>query len=357
MKSGRPSGILEQTISLLREGIRNGRWLGDLPGVCVLAKQLEVSPGTVQSALKRLEKERLLKRRGKGRRREIPIHAVNPTRTGLRVGLLLDETYRSDITSTLHIMDRIQIALEKIEHRPFFATDTMKSLGHTPEHILAMIQETPADLWIVWKAERPVLEALARHTEKPILAIGGSPHDLQLDSFTICTRNAIESSIRSLTRMGHKRIVLVIPPSHNVATSRVRSTFLEALHKAGIVAGPYHVPTFGYDRDGFEKLLKSLFKLTPPTAMIVADARQVVAIHSFLSSRGLSSKELALIVMHPEWPLDWMKPRPGYFKIAYDEYVTRAIQWTDACARGHTDHTHTPIEAKFVPGEFRTKDS
>ena len=56
----RKVSIAEQTAEHLREGIRSGRWAGELPGVLRLAADLEVSKGAVRDALHLLEGEGLL---------------------------------------------------------------------------------------------------------------------------------------------------------------------------------------------------------------------------------------------------------------------------------------------------------
>ena len=52
--------IVEQTAAHLREGIRTGRWRGELPGVLRLATECDVSKDAIRDALRLLEAEGLV---------------------------------------------------------------------------------------------------------------------------------------------------------------------------------------------------------------------------------------------------------------------------------------------------------
>jgi DNA-binding transcriptional MocR family regulator len=66
MPTFRTFTVPQQVAEHLREGILGGRWVDTMPGRDQLAEELEVSPRSVQEALKILEKEGLLIPQGPG---------------------------------------------------------------------------------------------------------------------------------------------------------------------------------------------------------------------------------------------------------------------------------------------------
>lgn len=60
MRPIRKLSIAEQTAEHMREGIRSGRWRGELPGVLLLAKACDVSKDAMRDAMRILEAEGLI---------------------------------------------------------------------------------------------------------------------------------------------------------------------------------------------------------------------------------------------------------------------------------------------------------
>lgn len=60
MKTFRRLSIAQQTAQHLRDGIRQGRWKGRLPGVVRLSQELGVSTHTLRASLRLIEKEGLV---------------------------------------------------------------------------------------------------------------------------------------------------------------------------------------------------------------------------------------------------------------------------------------------------------
>lgn len=63
--------VTAQVAQALRDGLRQGRWQGSMPGRNRLAAELGVNHKTVKSALGILEREGLLEAHGPGRKRSI----------------------------------------------------------------------------------------------------------------------------------------------------------------------------------------------------------------------------------------------------------------------------------------------
>ena len=76
--------VAEQTAGHLRQALQAGRWADGLPGVLRLAAELQVSKKAVRTALLMLEKEGVLRGRGRSRGR-MPAGAGSATFYGWHI--------------------------------------------------------------------------------------------------------------------------------------------------------------------------------------------------------------------------------------------------------------------------------
>lgn len=100
----------ERVAEHLREGIREGRWSGRLPGVPHLAAELDVGRHTIRRALRLMEAEGLLGGRGSGRSREIAASLVTAATSPLRVAILRHDPRLTDNAHTSMILSEIMAA-------------------------------------------------------------------------------------------------------------------------------------------------------------------------------------------------------------------------------------------------------
>ena len=179
MRPIRRVSILDQTAEHLREGIRTGRWRGELPGVLRLAAECDVSKGAMRGALRLLEKEGLLSAGRAGGRRTVLAGREGAPATGtrakartLRIAILLNDPLEKESSPMHHILRDIQRGLEAAGHAVAFAPKPQVALRFDPARIARMVAATPADVWIVVGAPLPVIEFFAAQP-LPVIAIGG----------------------------------------------------------------------------------------------------------------------------------------------------------------------------------------
>ena len=88
--------------------------------------------------------------------------------------------------------------------------------------------------------------------------------------------SAIESAASHLLRLGHRRIVWICSAYNRKPTLGASArAFANALAASGIIADDYHLPDFQNSPQGLEELLRKLFHMTPPTALMLADPLHV----------------------------------------------------------------------------------
>jgi DNA-binding LacI/PurR family transcriptional regulator len=91
-----------------------------------------------------------------------------------------------------------------------------------------------------------------------------------------------------------------------------------------------------------------LFKITPPTALILEEASLLYAAQQFLQSRGLRVPEdVSLICTDNDPHFSWCKPSIAHIHWDKRPVVRRVVKWAANISRGKND-----ISQKLTPAEF-----
>lgn len=348
----RLQSLVEQAAARLREGFSSGRWSGQLPGVLRLAGELGVSKGTVRKALFQLEAEGLLKDCGAGKHREIVTRRTKRVvRTMLRVAILLSEPLEGDNAQAQYLLLSIKRTIEAAGHVCFFADKALYQLGHKCSRVARLVKAAKADAWIVFGGSREVLEWFAA---QPILvfALGGRYHGLPIAGSSTNGEAQLDEAVRVLAELGHRRIVLICPSSWRQPTPGPAVTsYLAALNAHGISATDYNLPQWDETANGLEALLKSLFRLTPPTALLLADPIYCVASLAFLAVRGIQvPRDLSLVSLSSDPIFAWRRPALTHFIREPQKHVNRIARWVGAVACGTPDLKQESHILDFDPG-------
>ncbi|BCU75847.1 substrate-binding domain-containing protein [Luteolibacter sp. LG18] len=345
--------LVDQTALHLQQGIEAGRWRGPLPGVVRLAGELGVSKDTAEAALVALEARGWIVSRGRGRRREVVADRSPETlHRSLRIGMLL----RDDLPKSPAYMQELCLKLvhdlEALGHQPVLAPKSIGDLGLDPARVGRMVAKFRADAWIISGAPPDVLDGF-HHRGLPFLSLGGHVSSYPMASASISSAKAVDATVDHLIDLGHRRIVLVcLPDWVRPVPGPMVSHFFRKLQAAGLPASEYNAPFHETTPEGFGKLLESLFRLTPPTALIVPHMHYAFAAMSFLASRGLSvPRDVSLVVRSPDPAFDWVRPHIAHFHYPVDALFRRILRWVDACSKGLPDHESLAVDAVLVPGE------
>lgn len=344
--------LVEQTAAHLREGFISGRWSGTLPGVLQLAEELVVSKHLVRGALRILEAEGSIEDCGAGRPRRIVLNrATNASRRVLRVAILLSEPMEDEENHSVRTLLGIRQAVEAAGHVCIFAGETLSGMGNKIPRIARLVKATGADAWIVFCGPRPVLEWFVAR-ELPVMAFGGRFQDVAVASSATSMGPAIESSLTVLAGHGHRRICLLVPAilRRPVPVPSVEK-FLSILRERGIAATDYNLPDFEETAEGFEKLMEELFRITPPTALMILDPCYCAASLSFLARRGLQvPRDVSIICMMPDPVFRFRLPLLAHFRWPVDEHVSRIVRWVSGVVQGRADQRQVILNTVFVPG-------
>ncbi|HSP43490.1 MAG TPA: substrate-binding domain-containing protein [Luteolibacter sp.] len=337
----------EQVAKHLREGVAAGAWRGEMPGGVALAEELGVNHKTVEAALSLLEREGVLVGQGARRARRINPSAGNLTTPSLRIGILLSE--RDD--ERFDFMVEIRHRLIESGHVPFVARRTLAELGMNPGKVAALVGRTPADAWLVVAGSRRVMEWFAAGTI-PFFGLFGLVRRLNYAGAGPDKAPAYAEVVRTFAGLGHRRIVLLAREQrHLPIPGYPERHFLQALGEAGIESNEYHFPLWEDNIEGFHRCLEVIFRVSPPTALLVQEPMLFAAVQQFLAARGIRvTHDVSLVCDDPDPTFAWQVPTVAHIRWDSRPWVRRVVRWADNIARGKIDRRRILSPAEFVPG-------
>ena len=342
----------EQIAGHLREGIRAGRWSGVLPTVRQLAAELDASKTSISEAFWLLEAEGTVASGGPRR----PHRAVGPggstgLRRGVKVGVLLYDRLEDESGPNVRQLMEIIRCLERAGYVCIVAPKCQKELRHSVSRIARMLAKITVDAWLVWAGPRELLEWFSRQPV-PVFAFGGNSPELPIAGCALDTASPIDEATRHLISLGHRRIVMLVNSSNRTPIpGRMPRRFIQALADAGIVADSYHLPDWEESPGGLQSLLESLFRLTPPTALIAGQPYHINGILSFLNRRGLNAPEnLSLVAVFLSGSLEWWQPPLAHFRWRRELFTREISHWVKSVARGYPHRKQKLVPCEFVSG-------
>ncbi len=337
----------EQVAAHLRERIETGGLRGEVPGVLVLAAELGVNHKTVEAALRFLERDGVLENQGSRKPRRVRALPPRGGRASLRIGILHGEPEEAQLDFLVEIRHR----LIENGHDPFIARRTLVELGMKPERVADLVSRAPADAWMVVAGSREVMEWFA-DGPLPFFGLFGLVRRLQYAGAGPDKAPAYGEVVRTLAGLGHRRIVLLARERrHLPIPGYVERHFLKELGEAGIDASGYHFPQWEDTREGFHRMLEQLFRVTPPTALVVQEALLFAAVQQFLAARGIRvPQDVSLVCDDPDPTFRWQVPSVAHISWDNAPWVRRAVRWADNIARGRPDNRRVLSRAKFLPG-------
>jgi DNA-binding LacI/PurR family transcriptional regulator len=317
-----------------------------------LAQDLDVSRHTLRTALRQLETEGVLTGRGLGRSRGITAAGANiASQRPLRVAILRHDARLTDDSQTSAVLIEIMHSLEAAGHAVFFSDKSQIELRHEVRRIAREMAKTPADVWIVEAGSRPLLEWCAGQPT-PCLALYGHAGGLALARTGPDKEAAFRAATRRLLELGHRRIVFIARAARRLPVPGITEcSFLEELAAHGMVTSDYNLPDWEETPEGFSKLLERLFRNSPPTALIIAEAPRYIAAAEFLARRGIKVPEqVSLVSTDDDASLAWCHPPIAHMRWDPKPVIRRAVRWVDAVRKGKADKKSINFPAEFIPG-------
>ena len=334
----------EQIANFLRTQIANGRWSGNLPGRLELAKELGVGISSMEEALRQLERDGFLLRRGAGRTRLI---ASSGKSRSLRMKMLLYESVDRGLPDEIDL----QAKLRHAGHIADFAPKSMHDLGMRVEKVARFVEKNPADAWVVSSGSREILEWFAQQSI-PAMAIYGRFSGLRLAAASAQKTDALAAALRRMVELGHRRIVMLVREERRKpAPALFERFFLSQLDALGLETGPFNLPHWDDSPSGLRACLDSLFRHTPPTALIICEPQILQATQQFLARRSILIPEhVSLLCTYPDLTFDWCDPAISHIRWDQSAVAKRVLNWAHQVARGKNDCRQIYTPAEWIAG-------
>jgi len=344
VKAFRPLSTVEQLAGHLREEVLRGSLGGSMPGVNQLARSLGVSPKTVIAAMKQLEREGMLQGQGPRRRSRIVLPTGAAEGRRLRVAIL---DYEAPALTEIEL----QHLLEGAGHTAFFAGKSLQELGMDVRRVSRLVAKTEADAWVICAGSREVLEWFAAQPV-PTFALFGRRGRVPLAGAGPNHLSACLAAVRRLLELGHRRIVMLARQERRVGgPGNIERAILDEIAAHGIATGSYNLPEWEDNREGFHRLLDDLYRVTPPSALILDETFLFAAAQQHLAQRGiLAPQRVSLVCTAPDPTFAWCQPSIAHIRYDLRLVLRRVVRWAGNVARGKADGRQSFTKAEFVDG-------
>ena len=337
----------QQLAAHLREQLGSGVWTGTMPGTIKLASDLGLDRRVVIEALKLLEREGLLESQGNGLPRKIASIRSRQDAAPLRIMMLL---YEAADTQDYYITDMVH-QLQAAGHQATYASKTMNALGMDIARIAKLVEKTNADAWIIRSGSHKVNEWFSKQNF-PAFALFGRHMEFSIASVNADRTTVLKQIVRRLHELGHRRMVMMVREERRKPEPGANErAFLAELQNLGIQTGVYNIPDWGNSAAGLHQCIDSLFKHTPPTALILGEPSIYLAVRQRLSDLGvIAPRDVSLISMDPNPSFDWFHSSISHITWDSKPWINRVVKWADNIALGKDDRKKTLTKAEFVEG-------
>lgn len=337
----------QQVANHLRNELQRGRWKTTMPGSLALQAELGANHNTINLALKQLEKEGWLIPQGTGKPRKINSSQSMARPPSMRVQILLYEKSDRKHPVLLGLLHLLQLA----GHRAEFSKKTLIDLKMDARRVARFVESNEVDAWVVGSGSRDVLEWFSHH-HTPAIALAGRSVEVPLACSAFGYGDAMAEALDRLVALGHQRIILLVREERRKPTPGYKERFfLERLEHHGITTSNYNLPDWEESPNGLQSMLDSLFKLTPPTAMIIDENIIFGAVRIYLANHGiLTPDHISLISTEHDPVFDWCKPKVAHMTWDSKPLIRRVLQWVNNISRGKEDRRKTFTKARLVIG-------
>lgn len=336
----------EQVAKHLRGELRQGRWTGLMPGIKQLTLELGVNHKTIESAVNLLEKEGVLAGQGPRRRKKIEMSGEG-SKQSFRIGILLFE--QDD--RKLDYMVEILFGLNEAGYTPFILSASLSELGMDVNRVASFVGQTNADAWLVIAGSKEVLSWFANQS-LPTFALFGRWGDSSIAGAGPSKAEAYREATQKLLACGHQRIVLLARSQRKLPQPGIpERAYLSALEEGGIEVSDFNFPLWKNSKEDFYKCLDSLFKVTPPTALIVQEFNLFGAVEQFLGNQGVRvPDDLSLICADSDVYFHWRDPKVASFRFDSKTWVRHVLRWSSKISKGEEYCRQIRSKAEYVDG-------
>lgn len=354
MKKPEKTPLGWKTAHILEEEIRRGRWMDCLPGYRALSKELGVSPRVVTDALDILTRRKVLLPAEARRPRKInpDQSTVIPDDQQKSLTVLSATPYDQHNENTLRLLEKIHQRMSSVEWSVFMEVSKEYGAGEISKHLETLACQRRHHRWLLIGPSGDIVR-WAMEKNLQIICLGGTVCDLPPPLICLRISSLLKSSFEKMVSLGHQKICLMTSLQTSNMFPHLTSFVSELFQKHHIpFHQPYNFPLLEEDTpQSFKDCLKSLFQLTPPTAIIAAESYFLPAIYSHCYRWGILIPEhLSLITLENSSNQHWFVPRPAHFEVALESFLNPICNWIE-------NYPKLPCASRFVEPDFMAEGS
>lgn len=341
----RRQSLSAQTADSLRKAIARGTWAEFLPSERRLCDLLQVSRPTIRTALRLLEKERVIAIH-QGRRNRLVQRPAVPSGAQRRLIALVSHApiSRASLTAYLGISSmREQLA------RHGFATAEFVCQGRSPRaqrnRLEAYLRQNRVFCCVLLSVSRELQSWFATHSI-PCLVLGSCHPEMRLPSLDIDHRAVCRHAAGVLRSHGHRRLAFLVPDSGFAGDLASEEGFRAGGAGAEVTivrhngSGP-HLRT---------RLATLLGGPRPPTGLLVARPPHTLSVLLHLLHRGIRVPETLSLIARDHDPL--YEHELAHYAFGDDSFARRLSRlMLQMVGEGHLPAEPSLIFPRYVTGE------
>jgi DNA-binding LacI/PurR family transcriptional regulator/biotin operon repressor len=350
------TGVAEEAAGLLVSEIAAGRLKGKLPSSRNLAALLKVSRPTVLQSLQFLKSQGIIEQSGGHRNYSVVESAMVEagawkSPVGERHAL-----YLLDQEGARHEAFEILLSLAMGLHGKGWRISSLSmNFGHNenrPQQWQRAVMGYAPDKVIVLTGT-PLLAQWLHRVNIPALFIGGDSGDTPLPTFAISASRAIDLIVSELIQLGHERIWLPLCNRPESYTARLQEIVHNAFEANGLpFSTRMHTPSSPYrGPDVITAMFEQAWSTYRPTAIILHDWREYIAVSSILRREGLDiPKHMSVALIGDDFEIDWHRPKLAHFRAPLGLLANACAKWLTSDDSKHLGRGRV-FKAEWVSGE------
>ena len=327
-----------------RRRIRTGEWREHVPGILRLAKDFGVTRPLVEKAIGHLIESGEVIHHGVGK----PMTPVRASGAPVRRGTLIAHDQPVDIVSG----ETMGILSDLLTAAPQPASLLRLDRGLAPDDMVGALAATDAEYLILTALPGEVADRLAESGRK-VIGLGGSGVSRHTPRITSDYREMICGAFRRCFAAGHTRVSMPLWRRPADTSASIRNWIAATYAEAGLRHAPeFDAPIVPDDSPAaMHACLRELFRLTPPTALVLHDLPHWIAAVSMLNRLRRRIPEDVSVVLITGWTeLESATPSVAHMRMDTPSFLPALRRLIGDLDSGAAPRTIS-LPPRWVPGD------
>jgi len=338
--------MADQAEVALRDAIRAGHFSDSLPGIRLLAGSLAVNPVAVAEAVSRLVADGTLSSEGPRKRFRIA-RSGRMGRSAMRrkILYLTSESLHEAKSTAVEILSHLLLERPEwdFQHRAAGYGGEIRPNRRRWDGLL----KSDAPDHVVAFGGRPELAKWTLDRGVPAYFLGGDSGELPVPMLGVNGALMIRQLMERMMELGHTRICLPICGMPEGFVDRQRRSMAEFLAGHGLPFVPnYHAPLIARDdRDEFAQVLRGVFKVRPPTALVLVEPEHFFTVSGVVQEFGLQiPRDVSMGMLISHRMFEWNVPRIAHFQFPVVQVAKTLARWIETPPEDLHIHVSLPLE-------------